>query len=85
MLFVGERRRSRRAQRRDPRGASEASGAIELVSCNPKRLGRVLSQESLRRMRSGASVFLSLGELERRRSHAGNCGDGSPMGRRRQG
>jgi hypothetical protein len=59
MLFVGERRRSRRVQRCDPRGASEASGAIELVSCNPKRLGRVLSQESLWRMRPGASVFLS--------------------------
>jgi|SoiMethySBSTD1v2_1073268.scaffolds.fasta_scaffold00034_141 hypothetical protein len=30
MLFVGERRRSRRVQRRDPRGASTASGAINI-------------------------------------------------------
>jgi hypothetical protein len=38
MLFVGERRRSRRVQRCDPRGASEASGAIELVSCNTQKV-----------------------------------------------
>jgi hypothetical protein len=32
VLFVPERRRSRRAARRDPRGASAASGAIKLGS-----------------------------------------------------
>ena len=60
MLFVPERRRSRRAVRRDPRGASEASGAINSSSCDTQKLGRVLSQESPWPMRPGASVFLSV-------------------------
>jgi hypothetical protein len=48
MLFVPERRRSKRAEQ-----SVRARATL-------RKLGRVLSQESLWRMRPGASVFLSV-------------------------